>query len=116
MQNISVTRHPNPKDVGWAGYIQPEDRSWIAFIGRDGRPMFFLNRDPETGAILGDDPGARESDIQALRAEALEYTGARQALHTGMRVPEIPQDYPGTVPPGLVVQPLGIGAVGDLPV
>jgi hypothetical protein len=51
MQKIKVTRYSDPLAVGWAGYIEPEDGSWIAFIGLDGRPVFFLNRDP-AGAVL----------------------------------------------------------------
>lgn len=54
MPNIKVTRYPDPKSVGWAGYLEPEDRSWIAFVGLDGRPVFFLNRD-STGACLPND-------------------------------------------------------------
>ena len=50
MGNITVTRYPVPAEVGWAGYIEPEDRSWIAFIDLAGRAVFFLDRDPETGA------------------------------------------------------------------
>lgn len=51
MGNITVTRYPKPADVGWQGYIEPDDRSWIAFIAMDGHPVFFLDRDPETGAV-----------------------------------------------------------------
>ena len=36
----------------YQGYLEPEDRSWIAFIRADGVPIFYLNRDPATGAIL----------------------------------------------------------------
>jgi hypothetical protein len=36
----------------WQGWIEPEDLSWIAFVDMEGRPTFFLNRDPETGAVL----------------------------------------------------------------
>lgn len=52
MQNIIVKRYANPKSVGWAGWIEPDDHSWIAFIGLDGIPRFFLDRDPVTGAVL----------------------------------------------------------------
>ena len=62
MQNILVKRYPRGYVDGvpmvgefWQGYIEPEDGSWIAFIDRDGKPVFFLNRDPATGAVL-DDP------------------------------------------------------------
>ena len=51
MGNITVTRYPKPQEVGWQGYLEPDDRSWIAFIALDGKPVFFLDRDPETGAV-----------------------------------------------------------------
>jgi hypothetical protein len=52
MQNISVKRYSNPQAVGWAGWLEPEDRSWIAFIDLEGRPRFFLDRDPVTGGVI----------------------------------------------------------------
>lgn len=53
MGNIKVTRYPNPADVGgWQGYIEPDDLSWITFVAADGHPVVFLNRDPDTGAVL----------------------------------------------------------------
>jgi hypothetical protein len=51
MQNIIVTRYENPQAVGWAGYLEPADKSWIAFIDLKGAPTFFLERD-ETGAVV----------------------------------------------------------------
>lgn len=51
MQRIKVTRYTDPAAVGWAGYIEPEDESWIAFIGLDGVPVVFLSRSA-TGAVL----------------------------------------------------------------
>lgn len=51
MGNIKVTRYTDPQAVQWAGYIEPEDRSWIGFIDLDGKAVFFLDRDPETGAV-----------------------------------------------------------------
>lgn len=69
MQDIKVTRYSQPKRVGWAGYIEPADASWIAFVGLDGKPLFFLNRDPQSGAILPDDPAEREAHLLELRAE-----------------------------------------------
>lgn len=52
MQSITVHRYSNPQELGWAGTLEPEDKSWIAFIDNAGRPTFFLNRDPLTGAVL----------------------------------------------------------------
>jgi hypothetical protein len=106
MQNITVTRYPNPKEVGWAGYIEPADRSWIAFIGRDGRPLFFLNRNPDTGAVLSDDVVEHAADLREQRENG--------GLRTGMRVPDqAPSVADGPVSAGLLVQPLGEGPVGD---
>ena len=52
MGNIKVGRYEEPEKVGgWQGWIEPEDKSWIAFIREDGVPIVFLNRDPQTGAI-----------------------------------------------------------------
>ncbi len=51
MSSIRVGRYQNPQSVGWAGWIEPEDLSWIAFIDLKGAPTFFLNRDPVTGAV-----------------------------------------------------------------
>ena len=69
MQSIIVKRYSNPKAVGYAGWIEPEDKGWIAFVDLDGRPQFFLNRDPVTGAVLSDDPARHEAEIAEIRAE-----------------------------------------------
>jgi len=54
VNNIIVKRYSDPVAVGgWQGWIEPEDRTWIAFIDMEGRPTFFLNRDPVTGAVSG---------------------------------------------------------------
>jgi hypothetical protein len=50
--NITVGRYDHPDSVGYQGWIEPDDRSWIAFVASDGRPVVFLNRDPRTGAVL----------------------------------------------------------------
>jgi len=52
MGNIKVGRYDNPSAVGWSGWIEDEERTWIAFIGLDGRPVFFLHRDPSTGGVI----------------------------------------------------------------
>ncbi len=51
MKTIKVMRYENPKAIGWQGYLEPADRSWIAFINLDGAPVFFLNREPN-GAVV----------------------------------------------------------------
>lgn len=35
----------------YAYWMEPEDRSWIVFVKRDGTPVFFGSRDPQTGAV-----------------------------------------------------------------
>ncbi len=68
MQSISIKRYPSPRDTGWAGYLEPEDKSWIAFIALDGKPTFYLNRDPATGAVLPDDPSEAQAKLALIRA------------------------------------------------
>ena len=51
MCNIHIGRYRHPQSVGWAGWIEPEDLSWIAFIDLEGNPTVFLDRDSETGAV-----------------------------------------------------------------
>lgn len=51
MCSIRVGRYRRPQSVGWAGWIEPEDLSWIAFIDLEGSPVFFLNRDSKTGGV-----------------------------------------------------------------
>jgi hypothetical protein len=59
MQNITVGRYERGEVEGvpragnfWQGWIEPEGKSWILFIREDGKPVFFPNRDPETGAVI----------------------------------------------------------------
>jgi len=51
MKDIHVGRYDNPADIGWQGWIEPDDRTWIMFVADDGTPVVFLDRDPETGAV-----------------------------------------------------------------
>lgn len=52
MQNITVGRYEQPSVTkDWQGWIEPDDLSWIAFIGADGVPIVFLDRDPISGAV-----------------------------------------------------------------
>lgn len=53
MVNIKVGRYSNSETRKfWQGWIEPEDLSWIVFIGADGGPTVFLDRDPITGAVI----------------------------------------------------------------
>jgi len=51
MQNITIGRYDHPESVGFSGWVEPEDRSWILFIKDDGSALFFPERD-ETGAVI----------------------------------------------------------------
>lgn len=66
MTNIAVHRYAKPTveeratwppgtaavSDHWQGWIEPDDLSWIMFIAVDGAPVVFLERDPDTGAVL----------------------------------------------------------------
>jgi hypothetical protein len=110
MMNIKVSRYEDPHATGWAGYIQPEDRSWIAFIGLDGRPVFFLHRD-ENGGVLPDDPVERAA---CLKERAQEN---RRALYTGVTMTEedLVDPKKGCTDPkaGEVIFPLGVSGSGS---
>lgn len=69
MLNIKVQRYADPKATGWAGYIEPRDLSWIAFVDLNGSPHLYLHRDPETGAVLPDDPVERASKLSLIRSQ-----------------------------------------------
>lgn len=49
------SRHPNvrwPSDC-WESYVEPEDRSWILYVGRDGGFALWPQREP-SGAVIGE--------------------------------------------------------------
>lgn len=52
MQNIKVGRYERPDSTGYLGWIEPDDQSWIMYVKDDHTVEVFLDRDPETGAIL----------------------------------------------------------------
>lgn len=52
MQNVKVGRYEHPESTGYAGWIEPEDRSWILFVRTDHSVEMYLDRDPKTGAVL----------------------------------------------------------------
>ncbi len=106
MINVKVTRYKNPKAHGWAGYIEPDDAGWIAFIGMNGLPLVFLNRDPTTGAILPDDP--------AERAEQIERNARERGLRIGMREDGTGWDGDSPLAVGERIYPLGYDGRGDV--
>ena len=54
MYNIKIGRYSFPEKLshGWEGWIEPEDKSWIVYVASDGKPVVYLDRDPDTGAII----------------------------------------------------------------
>jgi len=53
VRNIRVHRYAEPKNVGgWAGWIEPDDLSWIVFVHLDGTVRAYLHREPDTGAVI----------------------------------------------------------------
>jgi hypothetical protein len=110
MQNISISRYTDPKATGWAGYVQPEDRSWIVYVGLDGRPVVFLHRHPVTGTCLPDDPTEREVAIRELDEELKQ--GTLQG-RTGM-VCNGPPEEGVPLTQGETVFPLGVDGTGGV--
>ncbi len=49
-KNTGGTASAPPVGARWAGWIEPEDKSWILFIGADGKPSFFPCREG-SGAV-----------------------------------------------------------------
>ena len=50
---INVHRYTQPQP-GYAGYIEPEGRQWVVFFTDEGECLFYADRDPETGAVIGE--------------------------------------------------------------
>jgi hypothetical protein len=48
MENVQVHRYSDDMP-GWAGYVEPDSRRWILFIGRDGHVLLF---DPLTDRVV----------------------------------------------------------------
>jgi hypothetical protein len=47
---MNTGTYQNPQAVGYLGWVEPADRSWIVFVALDGTPVRF-DRDPSTGAV-----------------------------------------------------------------
>lgn len=63
MTNIVIGRYGKGEGVvtkdgtvekEWQGWIEDEERTWIAFIDKRGRPTFYLHRDADGGVIESD--------------------------------------------------------------
>jgi hypothetical protein len=51
LSRIGVGRYDQPEKVGWLGWIEDEEKTWVAYISLDGVPHFYLNRN-ESGKVL----------------------------------------------------------------
>jgi hypothetical protein len=50
MNEIKIHRYDGEGGAGgFAGYVEPSDKSWILFIGNDGAPLFYPHRNPDGG-------------------------------------------------------------------
>ena len=47
MQNITVGRYAHPEQVGFQGWIEPENRSWIVFVDLKGQPTLYTQRNSD---------------------------------------------------------------------
>lgn len=52
LSRIRVGRYAQPQKVGWLGWIEDEEKTWVAYIDLEGRPRFYLDRN-DSGAVLG---------------------------------------------------------------
>lgn len=52
MCNIIVGRYKKPEKVGWLGWMEPEDKSWIVFVDLKNNLKVYLNRDGRSGAVI----------------------------------------------------------------
>lgn len=82
MNDITVKRYPSPTETGWAGYIEPKDKTWILFGALDGSCMLFPDRDPMTGAVYS----AQHDQIvgTTMPSSLLAHPPINQARHAGL--------------------------------
>lgn len=57
-RRITIERYPNPDQLGSVGLIEGEagdGTRWIMWLDGNGMPsVYWPERDPETGAVIGD--------------------------------------------------------------
>lgn len=100
MKNVKIKRYASPMAHGWAGWIEPDDRNWIVFVGVNGLPMIYMHRDPETGAILSDDPAEHEECVARIRCDGgsrigMPYDGSGDESSIAVGEPVFPLGYDG---------------------
>lgn len=49
MKTAKFYAYSNPQDVGYIGWIEPDDKSWIMFVGIEGEFHFYGKRDKDGG-------------------------------------------------------------------
>lgn len=54
MEDIKIGRYSNPDDLGYTGYIEPVDRSWVIFLDATGTPSVYWPERDEEGAVVGE--------------------------------------------------------------
>ena len=54
MSNIKVGRYTHESVTkNYAGWIEPDDRSWIIYTDAEGRPAVYFPRREPSGAVIG---------------------------------------------------------------
>lgn len=74
--------YPDPADVGgWQGWIEPAGgvADWIAFVARDGAGLLWTERDPATGAVIGEPVSFERPDLIAAPPLAVMPSRAQRA-------------------------------------
>lgn len=101
MQNIHVQRYANPASFGYQGTIQPEDRSWIVFVDKDGEPTLWRR----VAISSSDTPDGGKVDHAYVDVELPGFVPDGHPIQT-MVEEKIPQIVPtGDNPLDFTVQP-----------
>lgn len=81
----------------WQGWIEDEDRTWIAFIDMQGQPVFFLNRCRSCGGVLNDDelhPDGMPGYCHHRHPDGTPWSEEERAAETSPRGPRRLKDTP----------------------
>lgn len=55
MSNLTIARYDESvHKIGYSGYIEPEDRSWIIYLDTDGKPSRYYPQRDNDGAVIGE--------------------------------------------------------------
>lgn len=55
MSNLTIGRYDHESiTVDYAGWIEPNDRSWIIFLGADGKPAVYYDQRDAGGGVIGE--------------------------------------------------------------